>query len=167
MCLKVSGVDESVKEDTDKIILELARRMNVDLKSSDIDRSHRVGVRSENLNGQGPRSREIIVKFTNYKSRLNFIRGRKVLRENNARIYINEDLTQSRKSLFFKCRQLLKQDPKRIDAAYSLDGNIYIVDNNGRKHRVRNLSDLDLYMGETDISDQPRQPRRRVTRPRR
>ena len=167
MCLRISGIDESDNEDTDKIILELARRMNVDLKSSDIDRSHRVGVRGENLNGQGPRSREIIVKFINYKSRLNFIRGRKVLREKNARVYINEDLTQSRKSLFFKCRQLLKQEPKRIDAAYSLDGNIYIVDNKGRKHRVRSLSDLDPYMGGTDIPDQPRQPRRRLNRPRR
>ena len=44
MCLRISGVDESANEATDKIVLDLAQVMKVDLKITDFDRCHRVGV---------------------------------------------------------------------------------------------------------------------------
>ena len=60
-CLRVAGIPEVTNEDTDKIILELASTLNVDMELADIDRSHRVG-------RPGPgKQRDIIVKLLSYR----------------------------------------------------------------------------------------------------
>ena len=60
-CLRVAGIPEVTNEDTDKIILELASTLNVDMELADIDRCHRVG-------RPGPgKQRDIIVKLLSYR----------------------------------------------------------------------------------------------------
>ena len=67
----------------------------------DIDRAHRVGASAAASNSTGgateTKTREIIIKFTNSNARLNLLRGRAVLRDNNVKgIFISEDLTPAR-----------------------------------------------------------------------
>lgn len=143
MCIRVAGINETNGEDTNKLVLDLATQMSVPLKSEDIDRSHRVGnVRV----GRNQRSRELIVKFTNYTARLNFIKGRKRLRELGTNVYISEDLTKLRKNMYYECRQLVKA--KVIKTTFSVDGNIFIIDSNDKKMRVRSTSDLALFQAQ-------------------
>lgn len=80
------------------------------------------------------------MKFTNYTARLNFIKGRKRLRELGTNVYISEDLTKLRKNIYYECRQLVKA--KVIKTTFSVDGNIFVIDNNDKKTRVRSTSDL-------------------------
>lgn len=137
MCIRVTGINETNGEDTNKLVLDLATQMSVPLKPDDIDRSHRVGNARV---GRNQRSRELIVKFTNYTSRLNFIKGRKRLRELGTNVYISEDLTKLRKNIYYECRQLVKA--KVIKTTFSVDGNIFVIDNNDKKTRVRSTLDL-------------------------
>lgn len=127
--------------------------MSVRLRPEDIDRSHRVGkVRS----GRNQRSRELIVKFTNYSARLNFIKGRKQLRETRASVYISEDLTKERKNIFYECRQAVKA--KVINTTFSMDGNIFIIDNLDKKFRIRSTSDIAQYQSQIPPPQVPPPP---------
>lgn len=114
-CLRISGIPESGDEDVPKLVLELANRVGADIRPCDKDRAHQVGkVKPSEITGTGGvrarstqhNGREIIAKFQNYNSRLKLLKGRAVLREVKERIFINEDLTQNRKSLSYECRQL-------------------------------------------------------------
>ena len=42
-CLRIAGIPETQDEDTDVLVLELAARLNINVQSSDIEVSHRVG----------------------------------------------------------------------------------------------------------------------------
>ena len=120
-CLRVAGIDESENENTDDIVLGLANRLKVDVGRHDIDRSHRVGPLRRDLNNSvsadshddsEPKLKpmEIIVKFRNSSARLALLKGRATLRKKKEKIFINEDLTQSRRSLSFQCRQLKREN---------------------------------------------------------
>lgn len=77
-CLRITGIAESANEDVSKIVLDLSRRIKVDITPQDIDRAHRVGRLRDN-HGLGSQSRkqnkgrEIIVKFTNSSARLKYL----------------------------------------------------------------------------------------------
>ena len=72
MCV-VKGIPYKTGEDTDKIISSIINKLELPIKDSDIDISHR----QRNDENAG-----IIVKFVNRKSRNEFYNGRKKLREN-------------------------------------------------------------------------------------
>ena len=57
-CLRVSGVRENSNENTDELILERTRSMNIDLSLQEIDRSHRVG------KPNAAKPRDIIMKLS-------------------------------------------------------------------------------------------------------
>ena len=42
-CLRISNVPEDASEDTDKLVIDVARAVHADISQSDIDRSHRLG----------------------------------------------------------------------------------------------------------------------------
>ena len=100
-CLRISGIKESVDENTDDQVLELAARINVDVAPSDVHRSHRVGPRKPAPSGGQIRPREIIVRFNNSQARLDLLKGRRTLRQFKDGVFINEDLTQYRKHLAY------------------------------------------------------------------
>ncbi|MEW8546410.1 MAG: hypothetical protein AB2693_23070 [Candidatus Thiodiazotropha sp.] len=155
-CLRISGIPETANEDVSKVVLDIARRMGADIKPDDIDRTHRVGIaRGLNVNQNGEnemaderratrhRGREIIIKFNNYSARLKMLRGRASLREQRANIYINEDLTKTRKDLAYECRRLVKA--KLVAKTWVYNGNVYLQDRSNNKIRVTNLEDLDKF----------------------
>ncbi|KAJ4446000.1 hypothetical protein ANN_12686 [Periplaneta americana] len=63
-CVRIFGIEEEVGENTDKLVVELATNIGVELKVEDIDRSHRVGRTTSD-----GRPRPIIVKFCSYRKR--------------------------------------------------------------------------------------------------
>lgn len=95
-CLRISGIPQQQDECTDTIVLNIAEKLNVDLKLEDIDRSHRVGPKAVY---------DIIVKFTSYRARKALISKRAALKQCrdavSRRVYINEDLTATRNRLLY------------------------------------------------------------------
>lgn len=112
-CLRVFGIGEQSNKDTDTLIMKLtSEKLGVDLSTSDIDRSHRIGRPDSKGN------RPIIVKFTNYSARSSVIKARRKLKSTG--IVIQEDLTA-------RNRELLKQTSAhpKVSSAWSLDGRIF------------------------------------------
>lgn len=93
-CLRIFGVPEEAGEDTDKIAMNVAEKIGVKLVLSDIDRSHRVGVKKD-------KPRPVIVKFTSYRKRSEVFRSKKLLK--NTGVTIREDLSQIRYKLLQQC----------------------------------------------------------------
>lgn len=144
-CVRISGIKEEEGENTNDLVLDLARRVSADIRPEDLDRSHRVGRPrevSQNANAV-PRPREIIVKLTNYRARMQLLKGRAFLRSTKAKIFINEDLTSARKEIAYECRSL-KRDNK-IRKVWTYNGNIFIVDNNDVKKQISSVLELDVY----------------------
>ena len=92
---------------------------------------------------QPRRPREIIVKQKGYQARLRLLQGRKTLRQNKENVYINEDLTKTRKSLAFECRKLRRE--RKILKTCVYDGNIFVTERGGSKLKVTQDSELDEY----------------------
>ena len=61
--LRMSGIEEETGENTDRIVLDIARAIGSDIDINEIDRSHRVG------KPKVGKAREIIIKFSTYRAR--------------------------------------------------------------------------------------------------
>ena len=144
-CVRVSGVSETDGENVTAIVMDLANRIHADVTPRDIDRSHRVGSKFDRNrdNGNRRKDRDIIVKFTNSSARLEFLKGRKALREQKAKVFINEDLTSSRMELAFECRELKRSNPSRVIKTWTYNGNVFVQDKDGKKTKIMSKSDLD------------------------
>lgn len=128
-CLRVFGIQETPSENTDNIVIEVAKEIGVDLKVEDIDRSHRVG------KGDNGRPRPIIVKFISYRKRNEMFTNKKKLK--GTRKTIREDLTPARLQLLQKAIAKFG-----VRSVWSRDGIIYIH-NGGRKIPVTNGRELE------------------------
>ena len=138
-CVRIGNVREHEGESTDAIVLDVCNKSGSTIHANDIDRSHRVGKPKEG------KSREIIVKFVSYKARSIFIRSRKTLRENNCDIYLNEDLTQTRKNLDYECRMLKKDKNSVVQSTWTYDGRQFIKTDNDVTIKIDNLKELQKY----------------------
>lgn len=111
--LEINGVKKFAEESTDKIVVEIAECMNVDLNPGDIEVSHRLS-RKENAG--------IIVKFISRKMRDAFLNAsrKKILAnkdigiDSDQKIFINKSLTRTNKDLLFFTKQHLKSYYKYI-----------------------------------------------------
>lgn len=140
--VRISGIPQREQEDTDKIVLDVARSMDVPLDITDIDRSHRVG-------SDKNRRRDILVKFMSYRARQSLLTERKKLRntEGMKDVFINEDLTSSRSKLLFDARRLVKA--KVLKSAYSADGRILVRDFADKRYLIQDETDLNKH-GDPD-----------------
>lgn len=144
-CLRISGVSETPDENTDDIVLKIARECDVDLSLADISRSHRVKPRAKQPTSTGNiRPRDIIVKFISYRLRSALYKKKMQLKGNDLfrGVYINEDLTQVRADLLRLARQLLRS--KSILGAWSYDGRVFIKKLNGSRIHVQSKCDLQI-----------------------
>lgn len=140
--VRISGIPQREQENTDKIVLDVARSMGVPLEITDIDRSHRVG-------SDKNRKRDILVKFVSYRTRQSLLTERKKLRntEGMKDVFINEDLTTNRSKLLFDARRLVKA--KVLKSAYSADGRILVRDFADRRYLIQDEADLNKH-GDPD-----------------
>lgn len=157
-CLTISGIPEEVNEETDQLVLDVAKSTGVMLSPDDIDVSHRVGRPKDN------RPRNIIVKFLAYNVReklfsarkdksTNRVRGHSVLTaETLSNVYIAEALTPETQKLLFICRQLKAQ--KRVWAAYTTNGRVKVkTAQNQTAKLITSVADLEKLVGDACVRE--------------
>lgn len=171
-CLRISGIpEEDPSEDVFSLVLELSHTIGADIRPADIDRAHRVGkmhdipindkrqgfdANQETIPKSTYRGREIIVKFQSHQARMNMLKGRTNLQQSKLKMFINEDLTQSRKALAFQCRQLKRE--KKIKKAWIYGGNVYIKDLSDSELCIKTMSDLKSYLPNPQNQQPAQQP---------
>ena len=143
--LEFHGIPEQINENTNFIIKEMAKKINVQIKDSDISTSHRLPA---SKNKHPP----IIVRFTNrdiknkiYYKRRNLIGVNDFGITGMTKLFINENLTPKRKKLFSLAYK------KRIELNYQ-----YIWSNNGEIYlRKNSTSDRIKISSLEDIHNLP------------
>ena len=107
------------------------------VKPHNIDRSHRLGFRSETTTATGspPKPRPVIVKLTSYESRKAIFNNKRKLK--GTRYVVTENLTKRRAELLRKARMI-----DGITSTWTIDGRIVCLLANGRKVTVQTDSDL-------------------------
>ncbi|XP_034231494.1 protein unc-13 homolog C-like [Thrips palmi] len=130
--VRIFGVKEQSNEDTNNLVIDLAKKMGVHLEHYHIDRSHRIGK-------AGERPRPIIVKFVSYAERSSLFSAKKRLKGTG--VTIREDLTKMR-------MDLLKTAVSHYsnNAVWTIDGVILVKVNKDRPFRVRSDGDLNKLM---------------------
>ena len=99
--IRIHGVPESSgnRDDGEMVVLEIAKKLNVNLESGDIQRAHRLGWHKKTMRKPSPRP--IIAKFISYKKRNEIMFAKTKLKEleNYTHCFITEDLTPLRAKL--------------------------------------------------------------------
>ena len=149
-CLEIKGIPVMRDEDTDKIVVDLASKIGVNLKESDFSVSHRNPSKNDEKRHSYP---AIIVKFTRrvlrdqlYKARsklkdvttkdLGFIRSKA------SKIYITESLTKHRRDLFNECLKYKKDENYRF--LWTRYGRIFLRENeDSQAEEIITMAQLD------------------------
>jgi hypothetical protein len=114
MSLRIFGLPQFKPDDNYRqMVVDLARDIGVVLDLSDIDRAHPAG----------KDSKQLIIKFTNFTARSNLFSNRRKFKDVNRKIYVNEDLTPYRASLFRSLLELKKS--KVIANAWTNDCRLF------------------------------------------
>ena len=81
--VRISVYPESYAENTDDIVVKIARELDVDISKDNIDRSHRIGKPTQQGRSAPDRVRphDILVKFSTYNARQQLNGMRKELRQ--------------------------------------------------------------------------------------
>ena len=142
--VRVFGIPERKNESTDDIICRLGEAIGADVFLEDIDRSHRVGRQDDN------KIRPIICKFLSYQGKLALMSKKKKLKSLDTKslfkaekVYINEDLTNTRAKLAKRMRDIKKQG--LIVDTWTRDGVIYIKTPSEKIVRVTCEADLRIH----------------------
>ena len=128
--VEVHGIPECEGENLADIIIKIGQKISVDITSQDIDIVHRL--RKKTLT-----TKPIIVRFTSYRKKREFYQARfnlkttkiseiiaSVQHEVEAKIYINENLTQRRQELLAKARKMRKA--KKLVRVWTADGKLFV-----------------------------------------
>ncbi|XP_068691604.1 uncharacterized protein [Montipora foliosa] len=135
--------DENLKD----IISSIAGKLNVNIRSQDIDIVHR-------LYREPPTVKPIIVRFSSYTKKQEFYQARFKLREVDLSslfpgeashtLYINENLTSRRKELLAKTLSLKKD--KSSHRVWTMDGKMFLRLSEGTKAiKIYEEADLDMF----------------------
>ncbi|KAK3909440.1 Protein unc-13-like protein C [Frankliniella fusca] len=128
--LRIFGVAEGPKEDTNQVVMDVAKKIGAcSITVSQIDRSHRIGK-------PGSKPRPIIVKFIGYGPRRAMFSAKKALKGSG--VTIREDLTKQRLDLLKQAAEAYYE--KNV---WTQDGVIMVKVGDNRPIRVRSASDLE------------------------
>ena len=149
--LEIVEVPEKEDENTNAIVLEVAKMLDVDIMSSHISTSHRLPKKkasSRNNSGSSP----IIVRFTSRDIRNQIYANRKKARfvdlknfsvSDTKNIFVNENLTPTRKQLFWKTKQEVKNNSWKY--IWTHNGNVFVKkDDKASITAIKNELDLNL-----------------------
>ena len=149
------GVPYKQGENTNKIVIEVAKLLNVELTQDQISTSHRLQLRKRN-NKQNDRTissvSPIIVRFISRDVRNKIFANRKLARaadvkgfsvEDTENIYVNENLTRAFKSLFWLVKQKAKANGFQF--YWMANGSIYAQKSEeSNTLSIKSEKDLDL-----------------------
>jgi len=117
-------VNNRATENTPQLVINFINdTMHLNINLQNIGNAHRLG-RPHTSGRTGQECRDVIVQFTSNIVKSQIMRNRKLLKEINSNIYINDDLTKHRAQLFKEARNELQN--KRLSAVWTRDGNIYV-----------------------------------------
>lgn len=131
--LEIHGIPTDGNVESEEVVLKIARAIDVEVESSDIEISHRLKVRSKTT------SQPIIVKFLSHKKKNELLYARRKLKDltvgdifehlteddtGENRIFINENLTSYRRKLFGKLLSLRRKGT--IFSTWTIDGKIFM-----------------------------------------
>ena len=134
-------MNELPREIIDQIVMAYAQKVGVQLSPNSIGRSHRVG------RPRPGKTRPIIVKFTTYNTRRMLYDARKNCND----VYVSEDLTRLRSSIFYKVR--LERNVWRFKHCWTTDGRINIRMHDDSTHVLTTLAQLDRLIDDTPIPE--------------
>ncbi len=158
--VQIVGLPESKeKEDDAKKIIKLANdKLKMKLKKQDLSEVYRLGKKIEG------KMRDIVVKFAEKKARDKFYLKRKETaphKDPKQNIYINDQLTELRKGLFYQARKSLKAH--KLHAAWTQNGNVLVRKSEGGSViQILTYEDLralqDQYYGDKAMSTDESNP---------
>ena len=144
-CLLVHGIPEDQKSTTEAVLSVCNDKLGLKLTSSDIDRSHRLGYRSDKptasaATGAGrstpDKPRPIIVKLKDYETRRSIFSAKRKLK--GTRWVVTENLTKHRSYLLRMARTI-----EGVTSTWTIDGRIICLLTNGNKETIQTDGDLD------------------------
>ena len=146
--LVLEGVPYNEGENVNKVVTQLVEKLDFDLKNDDISIAHRLPMKENGKTKTNNNHPAIIVRFVNRSVR-NAIYAKRAAAakitnfpvKNMEKLYINENLTQPRKRLFW----LTKQAVKRLHYKFiwTNNGDIFVrKDENSEKIHVSNENDI-------------------------
>lgn len=146
----VSGIEQKDGENTNEIIIEMAKSLNINISNDDIENSQRSN-KIENNSGLPP---EIMVKFKNSDIKVKIMINKKSKKLNtnmfdinkidvtHRAFYINEQLVKTRQFIYKKARDARKND--QIKYAWVRNGEIYVRKTDTSKIiKLKDISQLD------------------------
>ena len=146
--LEILGVPEGAYTSTDEVVIRIGEAINVDIKPEDIEISHKLKRKT---------TKPVIVKFVSHKVKSLLYIARTKLKNvktsdvfpsyafasrEDQRIFINENLTNYRRELFWKANKMKKDN--MITSTWTMDGKIFVKTSpSGAPVRIYCVEDLD------------------------
>ncbi|CAC5368509.1 unnamed protein product [Mytilus coruscus] len=142
--LRFSGVPFSRGENTIEKVVDIVKKIGVNIKADDISVSHRTGKYKEN------KPRQIIARFPKHDLKVEILKSAKKLREipGLQNICINQDLTKTRDEIAFQARAYVRNH--RLKATWVVDGKIMVIGKDNNKHAVTCMYDLNDNVFQSD-----------------
>ena len=131
-CLVVHGIPETKEDSRDAVLHVFNGQLNVPVTPQCIDRSHRLGRFQPSSN----KPRPVIVKFVSYETRRQVFSAKRRLK--GSKIVVTENLTKRRSEILNQT----KTQPD-VKAAWTTDGRIVCLLDNGEKRTILTERDLD------------------------
>ena len=131
-CLVVHGIPETKEDSRDAELHVFNGQLNVPVTPQCIDRSHRLGRFQPSSN----KPRPVIVKFVSYETRRQVFSAKRRLK--GSKIVVTENLTKRRSEILYRT----KSQPD-VKAAWTTDGRIVCLLENGEKRTILTERDLD------------------------
>ena len=148
--LEIVGEPLKEGENTNEIAIEVAKMLNVSLTPDQISMSHRLQTRPKPTYSEPAASPPLIVRFLSRDVRNQLYANRKLARTANLQefslqgamnIYINENLTQSRKKLFWHAKQ--KAIASNLKFYWTVNGNVYLrKSSDSDSLLIKNIDDI-------------------------
>ena len=151
--LTISGIPETERENTDALVMDLARAAGVTVTAADLDRSHRVGQRRRD------KPRQIVAKFVSFNKRQELLEARRSLRAGRVQshpiltpavltnTFIAENLTRKNQLILFVARQLRRKG--KLHSAWTNNCQIKVrTREGGPTIRIDSLTDLHGIVGD-------------------
>ena len=146
--LEIVGVPKSAYTSTEEVVIRIGEAVNVNINPESIEISHKLKRKN---------SSPIIVKFLSHKAKSRLYKARAKLQGlkvsdifpsyanaslQEQRIYINENLTEYRRNLWWKANQ--KKKNNMIISAWTIDGKLFVKTSpDGAPIRIYGEEDLE------------------------
>lgn len=144
--IQIDGVPEEKGENLRELVMDIGKKVDVDLDAKEIDVIHRIPSKNE----KNTRSSPIVVQFTTRQLREKILAGvrkskitTKDLKKTGEEriVYVNEHLTRAKKQIMFEGRKLKFE--KGYKFLWSRNGKIMIrKDEQSKVIELQNLEDL-------------------------